>query len=242
MLAPRRQGRVPLHCARMRDKTSKQSRPRFYKCGNFLEQQINAELGRKRHPMRERAIESRGVEEERRHRDNPAAAIVCFPRAGEQGSGESQINLSFGTFLLSPAALPSPSQSTMEGVSRLARSTIRTGITFTHFPWRGKVTATWKRVWNWKLFLTASRVIEVPGKRRFFMPLPNSLAAQLDLLTGKTEQQNPDKNKTQTENLFSPYRQRDLHSLASNPLVIQASSCYCSEFRNYCNFGPSKDF
>lgn len=126
------QGRVPLRCARVRDKTSKQSWRRFYECGNFLERQINADPGRKRRPQREGAIESRGVEE-RRCRDNPAAAIVCFPRAGEQGSGDSQINLSFCTFLLSPAALPSPSRSTMEGVSRLSRSTIRTGITFTCF-------------------------------------------------------------------------------------------------------------
>lgn len=41
-------GWVPLHCARVRDKTSKQSRPRFYKRRNFLEQQINADPGRKR--------------------------------------------------------------------------------------------------------------------------------------------------------------------------------------------------
>lgn len=144
-LATHRQGRVPLCCVCVRDKTSKQSRSSFNKCGNFLEQQINADGGRERRPKREGATEGRGVEK-RRHQDNPAAAIACFPRAEEQGSGESQINLSFGTFLLSPAALPSPSQSTMEGVSRLARSAIRKGITFTHFPLTRKVEATWKCV------------------------------------------------------------------------------------------------
>lgn len=51
----------------------------------------------------------------------------------EEWSGGSQINLSFCTFLLSPASLPSQSQSTMEEVSRLACSPIRKGITFTHF-------------------------------------------------------------------------------------------------------------
>lgn len=74
-----------------------------------------------------------GEVENRRHQDNPATATVGLPREGEQGSGESQINLSSRTFLLSPASLPSPSQSTIEEVSRLACSPIRTGITFTHF-------------------------------------------------------------------------------------------------------------
>lgn len=97
-LATHRQGRVPLRCARARDKTSKQSRPRSYKRGNFLEQQINADPGEEEAPgergREEGAMEGGGAVEERRRRDNPAAAIVCFPRAGEQGSGESQINLS----------------------------------------------------------------------------------------------------------------------------------------------------
>lgn len=81
---------------------------------------------------RGRVIEC-GEMEKRRRQYNPAAAIVSLPREGEQGSGESQINLSFCTFLLSPASLPSLSQSTMGEVSRLACSTIRKGITFTHF-------------------------------------------------------------------------------------------------------------
>lgn len=52
--------------------------------------------------------------------------------------------------------------------------------------------------------------------------MPNSLVAQLDLLTGKTEQQNkPDKNKIQTENLFIPYQHRNLHNLASNRWLSQ---------------------
>lgn len=50
MLATHRQGRVPLRCARARDKTSKQSRPRSYKRGNFLEQQINADPGEEEAP------------------------------------------------------------------------------------------------------------------------------------------------------------------------------------------------
>lgn len=37
-------------------------------------------------------IEHGGMEK-RRHQDNPAAATICLPREGEQGSGESQINL-----------------------------------------------------------------------------------------------------------------------------------------------------
>ena len=138
-LATHWQGRVPRRCARMRDKTSKQSRPRFYKCGNFLEQQINADSGTKRRP--ERGRKRLKAEGWRRggFRIIQQQLSPVSPRAGEQGSGESQINLSFCTFLLSPAALPSRSQSTMEGVSRLACSIIRTGITF---PLTGKVTAT----------------------------------------------------------------------------------------------------
>lgn len=122
----------------MGDKTSKQSRSSFNKCGNFLEQQINGDRGGERRPKSEGAIEGGGAEK-RRQQDNPAAAIARFPGAEEQASGESQINLSFGTFLLSPAAPPSPSRSTMEGVSRLARSAIRKGITFTHFLRRGEL-------------------------------------------------------------------------------------------------------
>lgn len=76
--------------------------------------------------------------EKRRGQDNPAG-IVRLLREVERGSGESQINLSLSTFLLSPASLPSPSQSTMEEVSRLACSTIRKGITFTHFLCQGKL-------------------------------------------------------------------------------------------------------
>lgn len=53
-LARHWQGRVPLRWARVRDKTSKQSRSSFNKCGNFLEQQINADPGRERHPERGR--------------------------------------------------------------------------------------------------------------------------------------------------------------------------------------------
>lgn len=113
-----------------------------------------------------------GARLRRRRQDNPAAAIVCLPREGERGSGESQINLSFSTFLLSPASLPSLSQSTMEEVSRLACSTIRKGITFTHFLRQRK----WERDENVSgsenfFFLTNPWVIEVPGKEAFLCPV-----------------------------------------------------------------------
>ena len=126
------QGRVPLRCTLVKDKASKQNRLHCYKRRNFLEQGINADPGKSRRREGRGEIE-RGEMENKRRQDNPAAAIVGLPREGEQGSGESQINLSFCTFLLSPASLPSQSQSTMGEVSRLACSPIRKGITFTHF-------------------------------------------------------------------------------------------------------------
>lgn len=184
-------------------------------------------------PEESERLKSRGMEEEeRRHQDNPAAAIVCFPRAGEQGSGESQINLSFCTFLLSPAAPPSPSQSTMEGVSRLARSTIRTGITFTHFLWRGKLQlhGNTSRAGN---FFDGSTSDWGSRKRSFF-----HATAKFTRYSTRFAGKIPDKNKIQTENVFFPYEQ---HDLASNPLVIQAPSCCCSKCRNYCTFFQFED-
>lgn len=151
---------------------------------------------------RGRAIECREMEKGRRQ-DNPAAAIVGLPREGERGSGESQINLSFCTFLLSPASLPSPSQSTMGEVSRLACSTIRKGITFTHFLCQRKLKLD-ENVSGSKNFLTNPWVIEVPGKEAFLCPCQIYLAWS-QICSWRTSKQPDLDNKYNPRKLLQMY-------------------------------------
>lgn len=98
----------------------------------------NAETSRSIRSTAARGEERRGEGEGRVRGDIGVIQQRLSPVFEEQASGGSQINLSFGTFLLSPAAPPSPSRSTMEAVSRLARPAVRKGITRARFlPRRG---------------------------------------------------------------------------------------------------------
>lgn len=121
----------------------------------------------------------------------------------EEWSGESQINLSFCTFLLSPASLPSPTQSTMEEVSRLACSPIRKGITFTHFLRLRKLKLD-ENVSGSKNFLTNPWVIEVPGKEAFLCPCQIYLARSQICSWGTSKQPDPD-NKYDPRKLWDVF-------------------------------------
>lgn len=187
-LATHWQGRVPLRRTLAKDKASKQNRLHRYKRRKLPRAQDQCR------PGQDETL--RGGERERlnagrwrigRRQDNPAAATAGLPREGEQGSGESQINLSLCTFLLSPASLPSPSQSTKEEVSRLACSPIRKGITFTHFLCRRKLKLD-ENVSGSANFLTNPWVIEVPGKEAFLCPCQIQLAGSQICSWGTSKQ------------------------------------------------------
>lgn len=192
------QGRVPLRCTRVRDKRSKQSWPRFCKCGNFLERQINTDPGsgawRERERLRAEGWRRGGFRIIQQQ-------LSSVSPEQESREVEKVINLSFCTFLLSPAALPSPSQSTMEGVSRLARSSVRTGITFTHFLWQGKLQLHGSVCLRLETFFDGSMSDWGLRKRSFFFHATvkftrcSTRFAQRE--DGAAKQENPDKNKIQ---------------------------------------------
>lgn len=190
-LATHWQGRVPLRRTPAKDKASKQNRLHRYKRRKLPRAQDQCR------PGQDETL--RGGERERlnagrwrigRRQDNPAAATAGLPREGEQGSGESQINL-LALYFSFITCLSAIAESIHKGGSKqISLFAHQKGDYIYPFPLSEKVEARWKCVWERKL---SDEPMSDWGsrKRGFSVSLSNSVGGEPDLLMGNIKTTRP---------------------------------------------------